>query len=155
MDRTEEATMTVEMLKPGEVLVETGEGKFGTVVRTDAHSLIADEPRAVGGLDAGLGPYDLLLASLGTCTSMTLRLYAAREAIPLEGIAIRLSHDRNHERDCEDVDRPAARLEAIFRTITLEGPLTDAQRARLLEIADKCPVHRTLTGALHVHTRAG
>jgi putative redox protein len=147
--------MAAEMLKPGEVLVEPGEGKFGTVVRTDSHDFVVDEPRAVGGLDAGPGPYDLLLASLGTCTSMTLRLYAAREAVPLEHVAVRLSHDRNHERDCEQADQPGARLEAIFRTITLVGPLTDAQRSRLMEIAEKCPVHRTLTGTLHVHTRAG
>jgi putative redox protein len=140
-------------LVPGEVLALRAPGKFGTLIRTATHEFIADEPTAVGGLDAGPGPYDLLLAALGSCTSMTLRLYAARENIPLEDVAVRLRHERNHPQDCAACDQSAVRIEAIFRTITLTGPLSPEQRTRLAELADKCPVHRTLSGQLHIHTQ--
>lgn len=140
---------------PGEVVVRTGEGRFGTRVETLHHSWTVDEPESYGGLDAGPGPYDLLLAALGSCTSMTLRLIARREGIPLEDVTVRLRHDRNHAADCDHCADPASKLEAIFRVITLVGPLSPEHRARLMEIADKCPVHRTLTGELHVHTSEG
>lgn len=139
----------------GEVFVASAGGKFGTIVRTPGHSLLADEPRSMGGEDAGPNPYDLLLAALGACTAMTIRLVAAREHIPVGDVAIRLTHDRNHAADCDIDVTPGARLEAINRIVTFTGDLDETQRARLMTIADKCPVHRTLTGELHVHTRAG
>ncbi|WP_188054098.1 bifunctional alpha/beta hydrolase/OsmC family protein [Sphingosinithalassobacter sp. CS137] len=141
------------MVAEGEVFAGNAGGKFGTTVRTHLHSLVADEPVAVGGEDAGPGPYDLLLGALGACTSMTLKLYAARKDIPLEDVAIRLTHDRNHGVDCDHCTDPASKIEAIERTIRMTGPLSESQRADLMRIADKCPVHRTLTGELHVHTR--
>ncbi len=144
--------MTEAAVVPGEVLAERANGKFGTLIRTSEHSFLVDEPVAAGGLEAGPGPYDLLLAALGACTSMTLRLYAARESIPLEDVTVRLRHERNHPQDCASCDHAVTRIEAIFRTVTLKGPLDDAQRARLIELADKCPVHRTLSGQLHIHT---
>jgi putative redox protein len=150
--------MTGEVAE-GEVVVRVGEGKFGTLIQASPHGWVMDEPVSVGGLDAGPTPYDCLLAALGSCTSMTLRLFAAREGIPLEDLTIRLRHERNHERDCEHCDDPGPgpkpKIEAIFRTITLAGPLSDEQRGRLMEIADKCPVHRTLSGTLHIHTSVG
>ncbi len=136
----------------GEVLAGSTAGKFATLIRTHGHDLIADEPVAIGGSDAGPGPYDLLLAALGACTSMTIRLVAARENIPLTGVTVRLRHDRNHGADCDHCLEAGTRIEAVHRTLEFTGDLDDAQRARLLVIADKCPVHRTLTGQLHIHT---
>lgn len=142
-----------EPVADGEVLVGNANGKFGTSIRFRHHHLLADEPAEVGGEDAGPTPYDLLLGALGACTSMTLKLYAAREDIPLENVTVRLSHSRNHSEDCAHVIEPGTRIEAIDRTIALTGPLTDVQRGKLIEIADRCPVHRTITGHLHIHTR--
>ncbi|MBW4331869.1 OsmC family protein [Stakelama sp. CBK3Z-3] len=139
-------------IAPGEVVAKSGMGAFATELSTHTHRWVADEPVAVGGSDIGPGPYDMLLAALGSCTVMTMKMVAARENIPLEGVRIRLRHDRDHARDCDHCDAPEAKIEAVFRRITLHGDLSDAQRARMLEIADKCPVHRTLTGTLHVHT---
>ena len=106
-----------------------------------SHFLRADEPVKYGGSDAGPTPYDLLLMSLGACTSMTLRMYANRKKLPLEDVSIRLVHERVHAEDCIDCD---GKLERITRRISLVGDLSDEQRRSLLEIADKCPVHRTL-----------
>lgn len=140
---------------PGEVTVRTGAGRFGTLVEAGSHHWMMDEPVGYGGDDTGPSPYDALLAGLGACTSMTLGLYAKREGIPLEGVTVKLRHERNHADDCAHAADPGAhpRIEAIFREIALAGPLSDEQRARLMEIAEKCPVHRTLTGTLHVHTK--
>jgi putative redox protein len=117
------------------------------------HTLFADEPADAGGDDSGPDPYELLLAALGACTSMTLLLYARRKQWPLEGAEVRLSHRRDYARDCADCDQKPAQIDLIERHITLRGPLDDAQRARLLEIAAKCPVHRTLTGTIEVSDR--
>ncbi|MBO9712300.1 OsmC family protein [Sphingomonas sp.] len=144
--------MAEEALRPGEVVARPGEGKFGTRIEASGHGWVMDEPVPYGGLDAGPTPYDALLAALGSCTSMTVRLVARQESIPLESITVRLRHDRNHARDCAQYVEAGTRLEAIYRTITLEGPLSEAQRKRLMDVADKCPVHRTLTGILHIHT---
>jgi len=144
-----------ETLASGEVIARVGDGRFGTRIATRTHAWVMDEPIAQGGLDAGPGPYDLLLASLGACTSMTLRFYARREQIPLEDVAVRLRHDRDHVDDCAACAERDVHMEAIYRTITLTGPLTPEQRTRLMEIAEKCPVHRTLTGTLHIHTSEG
>jgi uncharacterized OsmC-like protein len=138
---------------PGVVVVrETRRGLFQQDVLAGNHRFIADEPVAAGGLDSGPGPYDLLLASLGACTSMTIRLYADRKGLPLTRVEVRLRHSRLHAADCADCETKDARLERIERAITLEGELDAAQRAKLMEIAEKCPVHRTLTSKLDIQT---
>ena len=136
----------------GTVEVSTTGGKFAQLVRTPTHSFIADEPVSYGGQDAGPTPYDLLLAALGTCTSMTMKMYADRKNIPLEHVRIDLEHSRDHNADCIDCEKDGPPLQAIDRAIEMTGDLTDEQRAKLIEIADRCPVHRTLEGALHIHT---
>lgn len=137
----------------GEVVVETGDGRFGQEVRIGRHSLRADEPRAAGGDDTGPSPYGLLLASLGACTAMTLQLYAARKGWPLERAQVRLRHAKVHAQDCEQCDTQEGRVDRIDREISLTGALDEAQRARLLAIADRCPVHRTLHGEVSVETQ--
>ena len=136
----------------GVVVGETRIGRFQQEITTGRHRLIADEPADVGGLDSGPGPYDLLLAGLGACTSMTLRLYAERKALPLERITVRLSHSRIHAADCENCETKEGMLDRIDRVIALAGELDEDQRRRLLEIADKCPVHRTLTSEIDIRT---
>ncbi|MDZ7733141.1 MAG: bifunctional alpha/beta hydrolase/OsmC family protein [Acidimicrobiia bacterium] len=139
--------------EPGSVAVaETGDGAFQQLVAAGRHRFLADEPLGVGD-DTGPTPYDLLLAGLGTCTSMTLRMYAGRKGWPLEGVEVRLSHDRIHAEDCADCEASSGLIETIDRTIELRGPLTQEQRSQLLTIADRCPVHRTLTGDIHISTR--
>ena len=138
------------------VVVQTGNGKFGTEVHTVSHRFIADEPISYGGDDTGPTPYDLLLAALGTCTAMTMKMYADRKQWPFEGTRIHLTHDRNHHEDCDhcDDEGEGAQIQALNRSIEILGDsLTPDQRARIIEIADKCPVHRTLEGNLHIHTR--
>ncbi len=138
---------------PGIVIVrETRRGTFQQEIISGAHRLLADEPKNVGGLDSGLGPYDLLLAALGACTSMTLRLYADQKKLPLKRVEIRLRHDRIYAVDCAECETEEGQIDHIERVIALEGDLTAAQRARLMEIADKCPVHRTLTSEVDIRT---
>ena len=108
------------------------------------HALIADEPTSVGGSDLGMTPYDLLLAALGTCTSMTLRMYAQRKKIALNEIEVTLDHSRVHADDCATCDDQAGKVDQIRRLIRIDGDLTPEQRSRMLEIADMCPVHRTM-----------
>jgi uncharacterized OsmC-like protein len=136
------------------VVAEAGFGKFAQRITVDGRFTIsADEPESAGGTDAGPNPYDLLLAALGACTSMTLRLYADRKRIPLRHVSITLNHAKVYAEDCaacEDSDR---KLDRIERVITLDADLDDAQLKRLLEIADKCPVHRTLTSQISIVTR--
>ena len=134
------------------VVRETGEGRFQQEVTVGTHRFLADEPLEVGGLDSGPGPYDLLLAGLGACTAMTLRLYAERKALPLERVTVRLNHSRIHAADCADCETKEGMLDRIDRAITLRGALDAEQRRRLLEIADKCPVHRTLTSEIDIRT---
>jgi uncharacterized OsmC-like protein len=136
-----------------EVVVRGGAADFLTTIDAGRHRLIADEPTRVGGSDSGPSPYELLLASLGSCTSMTLGLYARRKGWPLEEVAVRLRHSKVHADDCADCESKPALLDRIEREISLIGALTDEQRARLLEIAEKCPVHRTLTSSVDVRTR--
>ena len=142
-------------LLPGQVEVrETGEGRFANIVRVDGHCLFADEPESSGGGDLGPSPYDYLLAGLGACTSMTLRMYAEQKKWPLERVTVQLSQQRIHAEDCADCESGgAARITEITREISLEGPLSPEQRTRLLEIAEKCPVHRTLTGEIKIRSR--
>ena len=140
-------------VEAGTVLVrETGAGKFQQEVVSGPHRLLADEPVKVGGLDSGPGPYDLLLAALGACTSMTVRLYAEQKKLPLQRVSVRLTHRKVHEKDCEDCESKNSKLDRVERAITFEGALDEVQRKRLLEIADKCPVHRTLEGGVDIRT---
>jgi putative redox protein len=136
------------------VVSETRRGRFQQEVTVGRHRFLADEPERVGGLDSGPGPYDLLLAGLGACTSMTLRLYAERKKLPLDRVTVRLSHAKVHAADCETCETKEGMIDRIERAITIEGTLDEAERARLLEIADKCPVHRTLTSEIEIRTRA-
>jgi uncharacterized OsmC-like protein len=130
----------------------TGRGRFQQEVVWGAHHLTADEPTDVGGLGSGLGPYELLLASLGTCTAMTLRLYAEQKHWPLKHAQVQLRHSRIHAEDCAECETKSGMLDRIDRVITLEGELTSDQRSRLMEIADKCPVHRTLKSEIDIRT---
>ena len=136
----------------GVTVQETRAGRFQQEVRTGRHRFLADEPVDVGGLDSGPGPYDLVLAGLGACTSMTLRLYAERKAVPLDRVTVRLGHSRIHAVDCENCETKEGMIDRIDRVITLAGDLNEEQRKRLLEIADKCPVHRTLTSEIDIRT---
>ena len=136
----------------GVTVQETRAGRFQQEVRTGRHRFLADEPVDVGGLDSGPGPYDLVLAGLGACTSMTLRLYAERKAVPLDRVTVRLGHSRIHAVDCENCETKEGMLDRIDRVITLAGNLNEEQRKRLIEIADKCPVHRTLTSEIDIRT---
>jgi len=139
---------------PGVVRVtEAGTGKFVQEVFIGRHRLIADEPAAVGGNDLGPGPYDFLLAGLGACTAMTLRMYAELKKLPLEKVSVDLRHDKIHASDCADCETKEGKIDRIERVIGLQGPLGDEQRKRLLEIADKCPVHRTLHSEVLIETR--
>ena len=126
---------------------------FRTEVEVGGHRLVVDEPIAVGGTDGGPTPYEMLLAGLGACTAMTLRLYADRRKWPLERARISLRHRKVHAQDCADCDRKPTRMDLVERIITLDGALTDEQRAKLLEIAERCPVHQTLQGKIQVNTR--
>jgi len=138
----------------GEVVVsETGEGRFAQAIVAGPHRLAADEPVSVGGDDTGPTPYGLLLAALGACTTMTLRLYAERKKLPLEKVSVRLRHEKIHARDCENCDTQEGKIDRIEREIVLEGALDGAQRQRLLEIAEKCPVHRTLHSEVLIESR--
>jgi putative redox protein len=140
---------------PGEsgvIVRETRTGRFQQEIKAGRHRLVVDEPVEAGGLDSGPNPYALLLAGLGACTSMTLRLYAERKALPLERVTVRLSHSRIHAEDCEDCETREGMLDRIDRTITFTGDLREEERKRLLEIADKCPVHRTLTSEIDIRT---
>ena len=138
---------------PGVHVAEAGEGRFAQLVRTGRHRLRADEPVAVGGDDSGPGPYDLLLAGLGACTSMTVRMYAEQKQWPLQRVSVDLHHEKIHAQDCAECQSRDGRIDRIERVITLEGDLDPAQRQRLLEIANKCPVHRTLHSEVSIPTR--
>lgn len=137
---------------PSLVSVETASGKFQQTVRVGKHIFLADEPESFGGSDSGPSPYDLLLAALGSCTSMTMKMYADRKGIPLEGVLIELEHSREHVEDCRSCNNDDNRIDVIDRSITLEGDLTEEQRQKLFEIAQKCPVHRTLENRIDIHT---
>lgn len=135
------------------IVQESGEGKFSQQIKIGHHTLIADEPKEVGGNDLGPSPYDFLLAGLGACTSMTLRLYANLKKIPLKKITVQLSIEKQYVKDCENCEEENARIDHITRQIVLEGNLDDLQRKKLLEIANKCPVHRTLTSKIIISTQ--
>lgn len=135
---------TVKASEGRVVVASTGASAFQQAVAMGPHHLLADEPLHMGGSNTGPAPYDLLLAGLGACTSMTLHLYAERKGWPLERVQVNLKHDKLHAQDCEDCETHSGKVDVIDRTLTLQGDLNAEQRAKLLEIADKCPVHRTL-----------
>lgn len=138
---------------PGSVVVtETRRGRFTHRVRSGGLEWAADEPVTSGGDGTGPDPYQLLLSALGACTSMTLRLYAERKGWPLHRTTVTLTHDRLHAADCADCETGTGRVERIVREVHLDGDLDAGQRRRLLEIAERCPVHRTLTGEIVVET---
>jgi putative redox protein len=135
------------------VVRETREGKFTQLIAAGPHVLRADEPVDAGGLDSGPSPYDLLLAGLGACTSMTVRMYADLKKLPLERVTVELRHDKIHAQDCAECETREGKVDRIERVVRLEGTLDEAARAKLLEIANKCPVHRTLHSEVTVPTR--
>jgi putative redox protein len=139
----------------GRVIVqETRLGKFQQSVTIGPHRMLADEPVSVGGQNTGPGPYDFVLAGLGACTSMTMRMYADRKSLPLDRVTVTLKHGKIHARDCEECETREGMLDQIEREISIEGTLDAEQRKRLMEIADKCPVHRTLHSEIRIVTRA-
>jgi putative redox protein len=143
-----------EEVTHGNVLVrETGAGRYQQEVLSGGHRLLADEPVSVGGADTGMSPYELLLAGLGACTAMTIRMYAERKKLPLDRVSVRLHHEKIHAEDCADCETREGKVDEIERAITLTGDLDDAQRQRLLEISEKCPVHRTLHSEIKIRTR--
>ncbi|MGV7218336.1 bifunctional alpha/beta hydrolase/OsmC family protein [Bradyrhizobium sp. UFLA05-112] len=140
---------------PRQVIVqETRKSKFNQMISVGPHRLVADEPVAAGGEDAGPGPYDFLLAGLGACTSMTMRLYADRKSLPLDRVTVTLKHSKIHAKDCEECETRDGMLDQIDSVIAMEGTLDAEQRKKLMEIADKCPVHRTLTSEIRIVTKA-
>ena len=135
-----------------EVIVESGDSGFVNRVFSGPHRLLTDEPRSVGGTDRGMTPYGLLLAALGACKSMTLRMYAERKKWPLERVSVRLAHRKIHARDCSECESEDGRIDRIEVSLSVSGDLSKEQRERLTEIADRCPVHRTLTSATVIAT---
>ena len=126
---------------------------FAQEIQIGSHRLTADEPIEAGGTDTGASPYDLLLAALGSCTSMTISLYARRKHWPLEGVAVSLRHSKIYAADCAECETREGKIDRIEREIQLTGPLTSEQRSKLMEIADKCPVHRTLASEINIRTK--
>jgi putative redox protein len=139
--------------EPGAAIAATGPEGFVTELSVGRHAMIADEPADAGGTDKGPSPYDLLAAALASCTSMTLQMYARHKGLELDEAIVRVEHAKIHAEDCENCETKIGKIDRLTRTITLEGELDDDARARLLEIADRCPVHRTLTGEMQIVTR--
>lgn len=152
LNLTAEATSPRPTLQKGHVLVAEKDHKFTQDIYSDSHQWLADEPTRVGGSNLGPDPYAMLLASLGACTSMTLRLYANRKKWPLDNVKVELRHHREHGADCEACSDEHPQIDVISRTLTIEGDLDSTQRARLTEIADRCPVHKTLHGKIDIKT---
>jgi len=140
-------------LTGGVVVEDSDAGPLAETIRSGGHVLRADEPVANGGNDTGPNPYDYLLAALGSCTAMTLRMYARLKKWPLHKVTVRLKHDKIHAADCAECETKEGKIDRIERLIELDGPLSDEQRQRLLEIANRCPVHRTLSSEIHIPTR--
>jgi uncharacterized OsmC-like protein len=135
-----------------DVVVTSGSG-LRQDIRIGKHALVSDEPQAFGGADLGPSPYELLGAAIGACTSMTLRMYARAKGWPLQRVITTIRHEKIHARDCADCETKEGRVDRLEREIELEGPLDDLQRKRLLEIAERCPVHRTLSSEVRLVTR--
>ena len=142
----------MELTGRDRVVVRTGDVKFTTEIKTRDHSLVADEPVDKGGQNEGPTAYDLLLAALGSCTSITLRMYAEHKQWDLGEITVRLRHEKIHAEDCRDCEKKTGRIDRIEREIDFTGDLTEEQRTRLLYIADRCPVHKTLKEEIVIAT---
>lgn len=143
-------------LGEGEAFAHSDNRGFRTPVNVAGHQLVVDEPVAVGGTDQGPSPYGLISAALASCTAMTLHSYAKLKQLPVRDIRVLVRHDKVHELDCEHCDDGAdAKIDQLERTIWIEGEVSDTVRERLLEIADRCPVHRTLDGSVRIVTRVG
>src|SRR6266436_5935434 len=142
-----------EEITSADVIIWGGGCTFAQQIAAGRHRLTGDEPESVGGNDAGPSPYDLLLAALGSCTSMTVGMYARKRRWPLENITVSLRHSRIHAADCEDCETKEGKIDRIDLDIQLTGSLTDEQRAKLIEVAGNCPVHQTLTSEINIKTR--
>ena len=140
--------------EPAHVVVQGSVAGFAQKIQIGSHHLEADEPVSFGGTDRGPSPYDLLLAALGSCTSMTIGLYARKRHWPLENVIVSLRHSKIHAADCDNCETKEGKIDRIERDIHLTGSLADEQRAKLMEIANKCPVHQTLTSEINIKTRA-
>jgi putative redox protein len=152
---TNAASSTGEDTPPDSpVTVRTGHGSYRSEILADGHVLVSDEPAGLGGGGAGPTPYALLLAGLGACTGMTVRMYADRKGWPLESVTVRAEHGRVHAKDCEECETKSGRIDRIELELELDGPLDAEQREKLREIADKCPVKRTLSSEMLIETRA-
>jgi putative redox protein len=136
-----------------EVVVHGDASGFAQQIESGSHRIASDEPAESGGTDTGPSPYDLLLAALGSCTSMTVAIYARHKNWPLKDVTVRLRHSRVHAADCADCETKEGMLDRIERDIHLTGTLTQDQREKLLEISNRCPVHRTLTSEIEIQTR--
>ena len=134
------------------VTARTSASSYRTAITAGDHSIIADEPATGGGSDEGLSPYELLLAAIGSCTAMTMHMYAARKQWSLDEVTVRLRSGRRHVEDCADCEKKSVGIQQIDRQIDMEGDLTDEQRERLLYIADRCPVKQTLERGIKVVT---
>ena len=150
----QEADRTTEKSGIRSVVVRGSAAGFAQEIVAGPHRMAADEPVSVGGTDTGPTPYDFLLASLGACTSITVGMYARRKGWPLEEVTVNLRHAKIHASDCAECETKEGMLDRIERDIHFAGPLTTEQRSKLLEIANKCPVHRTLTSEIVIKTRA-
>ncbi len=138
---------------PPRIIVRGGAAGFAQEIEIGSHRLKGDEPVAFGGTDTGPSPYDFLLAALGTCTSMTISLYARRKGWPLEKVTVSLHHSKIHATDCAECETKVGKIDRIEREIQLTGALTSEQRSKLMEMADRCPVHQTLTSEINIRTR--
>lgn len=138
------------MTRSNDVEVRIGGSGFRTDITVRGHALVADEPVEVGGTDEGPTPYDYLAAALGACTAITIRMVADRRGWPLDGVTVRLTHSRVHERDCEQCEAASVGIDQLARSIEFTGDLTEEQRAGLIQIADRCPVGQTLTRGVRI-----
>jgi uncharacterized OsmC-like protein len=151
----QEAARKTEKSDIRSVVVRGSAAGFAQEIVAGPHRMAADEPVSVGGTDTGPNPYDFLLAALGACTSITVGMYARRKGWPLEEVTVNLRHAKIHASDCAECETKEGMLDRIERDIHFAGSLTNEQRSKLLEIANKCPVHRTLTSEVVIKTRAG
>jgi putative redox protein len=144
---------TTEQAEAAHVTVHGTASGFAQEIEIGSHELYADEPASYGGTDTGPSPYDLLLAALGSCTSMTIGFYARKRSWPLEKITVSLRHSKIHAIDCEECETKVGKIDRIELDVQLTGSLTAEQRAKLMEIAGKCPVHQTLTSEINIKSR--